>query len=74
MVTESPTLDDRALADDVAVVKERLLPLIRIRTYRPLTYFPERQEIIGLFPDEIIRVRVRKTVAVPETIYEPGGA
>jgi hypothetical protein len=52
---------------------DRVQPLIRIRTYRPLTFFPRMHEIVGLSRNEMVVVRKPANVPIPERIYDPGG-
>jgi len=66
---------DRVSTDaDTQAWLERVLPIIRVRTYRPLMILPQRHEIVGLYADELVVVWKSKSVPIPEAIYESGGA
>lgn len=50
---------------------DRILPVIRVRDYRLLRFGPKRKEILGLYPTQLVHLRIKASTPIPESVYQP---
>lgn len=75
MIAELPAEEELAVPvlDDGAWL-EQILPVLRVRTYSPFPLFPRAHEVVALYRDEVVVLRKKKAVPIPEEAYRSDGA